>query len=83
MPKLIKNITVDTSDINNYNINAINNIKFVVAETDCNFIEVDGFVGFVLNFKQVVNSESIETNTTYGLISNSDKNFEEILIDEF
>ncbi len=78
--QLINNISFEVLEPIGTTINTNTNVTFTVHETTCNHILTFGFEGFVLNLKQVINSEIIETNTNMGLNVNNNKTFTELNI---
>jgi hypothetical protein len=78
--QLINNISFEVLEPIGATINTNTNIIFTVHETTCNHILTFGFEGFVLNLKQVIGSELIETNNDMGLSMNNNKNFTELNI---
>lgn len=64
----------------NGDIGLNDNVSFDICDTSCNYIKTFGLEMFILNMKQVVNSEPIETLTNFGLNINNDKEFIELNI---
>lgn len=64
--KVIKNISSKIINPINTNIVLNSNINFDIYDTTCNHIKTNGLEMFILNMKQVVNSEPIVTLTNFG-----------------
>ena len=78
--QLINNISFNVLEPISGVINTNTNVTFTAHETTCNHISTFGFEGFVLNLKQVINSEVFETSNNRGLTINNNKNFTELNI---
>jgi hypothetical protein len=80
MPFLVQNISSNFSDIITETINSQNSITFEIYVTTCNHISAPGFEAFMVNLSNSILTETLTSNTNYGLNFNNNKTFEEIIV---
>jgi len=80
MPILIQKITSKLTEAISDNLISIHSINAEVLETTCNHISAPGFEAFMLDFSKVTSTETLTTNSNYGLIFNNNKTFTDINI---
>jgi hypothetical protein len=80
MPILIQKITSNLTEAISDNLISIHSINAEVHETTCNHILAPGFEAFMLDFSKVTSTETLTTNSNYGLIFNNNKTFTDINI---
>ena len=76
MPILIKNITARTLDYFNDDVTLIMSMEGLVGEED--YIKLNKFEALIQNFTKVVNDETFETPSNFGLVRNNNATFIEL-----
>ena len=74
MPFLVQNISGGFSDIISETINAQNSVSFQIYKSTCNHLEAPGFEAFFIDLSKST-TETITSNTNYGLTINNNKTF--------
>lgn len=80
MAILIQKISANLTEAISDSLISIHGISAEVHETTCNYILAPGFEAFMLDFSKVISTETLITNSNYGLIFNNKKTFTDINI---
>jgi hypothetical protein len=80
MAILIQKITANLTEAISDSLISIHGINAEVFETTCNHISAPGFEAFMFDFSKVTSTETLVTNSNYGLLYNNNKTFTDINI---
>jgi hypothetical protein len=80
MAILIQKIRTNLTEAISDSLIGIHSINAEVHETTCNHILAPGFEAFIFDFSKVTSTETLITDSNYGLIFNNKKTFTDINI---